>query len=176
MAPDRDVVELPARMLVGPEKIIKGCRMGGAAGPTLAALLTELYLAGQSTRQDRSLFTGTRWENRFRLLMGEHRVNPVLYVELERINGADKTKTINDTTVVYTGANIRFRIVGGSFKVRVVGAGIDLSTAGRGYAILGPDPSNLDTAVTGTYSLNGGNDTSLPAFSTKLTLGSATGG
>jgi hypothetical protein len=92
------------------------------------------------------------------------------------VNGADKTKTINDTTVVYTGANIRFRIVGGSFKVRVVGAGIDLSTAGRGYAILGPDPSNPDTAVTGTYSLNGGNDTSLPAFSTKLTLGSATGG
>jgi S-(hydroxymethyl)glutathione dehydrogenase/alcohol dehydrogenase len=47
VAPDKDVFELPARMLVGPEKIIKGCRMGGAAGPTLAALLTELYLAGQ---------------------------------------------------------------------------------------------------------------------------------
>ena len=43
---------------------------------------SELYLAGQSTRHDSSLFTGSRWENR---------VNPVLYVELERINGADKT-------------------------------------------------------------------------------------
>jgi hypothetical protein len=51
---------------------------------------TELYLTGQSTRHDSTLFTGTRWENRFRPLMREHRINPVLYVELERINGADK--------------------------------------------------------------------------------------
>ena len=50
----------------------------------------ELYLTGQSTRHDSTLFTGTRWENRFRPLMREHRINPVLYVELERINGADK--------------------------------------------------------------------------------------
>ena len=32
----------------------------------------------------------TRWENRFRLLMKEHWINPVLYVEFEHINGADK--------------------------------------------------------------------------------------
>jgi hypothetical protein len=50
----------------------------------------EFYLTGQSTRHDSTLFTGTRWENRFRPLMHEHRINPVLYVELERINGADK--------------------------------------------------------------------------------------
>jgi hypothetical protein len=51
----------------------------------------EFYLGGQSTRHDSTLFTGYRWENRFRPLAHEHRVNPVLYVELERINGADKT-------------------------------------------------------------------------------------
>ena len=51
---------------------------------------SALYFSGQSTRHDSTLFTGVRWENRFRPLMHEHRVNPVLYVELERINGADK--------------------------------------------------------------------------------------
>lgn len=52
---------------------------------------SELYLAGQGTRRDGAAFTGYRWENRFRPLNREHRVNPVLYVELERVNGADKT-------------------------------------------------------------------------------------
>jgi hypothetical protein len=52
---------------------------------------TELYLDGQSTRHESTLFTGFRFENRFRLLLQEHRINPVLYVEYESINGADKT-------------------------------------------------------------------------------------
>jgi hypothetical protein len=51
----------------------------------------EIYLDGQSTRHDSTLFTGFRFENRFRLLMREHRINPVLYIEYESINGADKT-------------------------------------------------------------------------------------
>lgn len=52
---------------------------------------TELYLDGQATAQDSTLFTGYRWENRFRPLMREHWINPVLYVEYESISGADKT-------------------------------------------------------------------------------------
>jgi hypothetical protein len=52
---------------------------------------TEFYLAGQTTRHDSTVFTGYRWENRFRVLMREHRINPVLYVEFEDINGSDKT-------------------------------------------------------------------------------------
>jgi hypothetical protein len=51
---------------------------------------TELYLSGQSTFADSSLFTGTRFENRFRPFKHEHFINPVLYVEFENINGADK--------------------------------------------------------------------------------------
>jgi hypothetical protein len=52
---------------------------------------TELYLDGQGTGSESALFTGYRWENRFRLLWREHWINPVLYVEFENINGADKT-------------------------------------------------------------------------------------
>ena len=36
------------------------------------------------------MFTGWRIENRFRPLRGEHRINPVLYVEYENINEASR--------------------------------------------------------------------------------------
>jgi hypothetical protein len=52
---------------------------------------TELYLDGQSTRRESTISTGYRWENRFRIVPGEHWINPVLYFEFEDINGADKT-------------------------------------------------------------------------------------
>ncbi len=52
---------------------------------------SELYLDGQTTANESTLFTGFRFENRFRPLMREHFINPVLYVEYESITGADKT-------------------------------------------------------------------------------------
>ena len=52
---------------------------------------TEVYLDGQTTARDSTLFTGYRWENRFRVLPREHWINPVLYIEFENINGADKS-------------------------------------------------------------------------------------
>ncbi len=52
---------------------------------------TEFYLDSQSTFNDSTVFTGFRWENRFRPLMREHWINPVLYVEYENTTDADKT-------------------------------------------------------------------------------------
>lgn len=52
---------------------------------------TELYLDGQTTAGESTVFTGFRLENRFRPLLTEHRINPVLYFEFEDINAADKT-------------------------------------------------------------------------------------
>ena len=49
----------------------------------------ELYLEGVAG-SDGSAFTGWRWENRFRPLKSEHAINPVLYVEYERINEASR--------------------------------------------------------------------------------------
>jgi hypothetical protein len=51
---------------------------------------TEFYLDGQTTFGDSTIFTGIRWENRFRPLKHEHFVNPILYVEYEHKSGADK--------------------------------------------------------------------------------------
>jgi hypothetical protein len=51
---------------------------------------TELYLDGQTTAGQSTLFTGFRWEHRVRPLLREYWINPVLYFEFEDINGADK--------------------------------------------------------------------------------------
>ncbi len=52
---------------------------------------SALYLDGQSTANESTVFTGYRWENRFRLLPTQHLVNPVLYFEFAHINGANKS-------------------------------------------------------------------------------------
>ncbi len=51
---------------------------------------TELYLEGQTTFNEGTIFTGYRWENRIRPLKSEHIINPILYFEYESKNGADK--------------------------------------------------------------------------------------
>jgi hypothetical protein len=51
---------------------------------------TELYVEGQTTFNESTLFTGYRWENRIRPLKREHFINPILYFEYESKNGADK--------------------------------------------------------------------------------------
>ena len=52
---------------------------------------SELYLDGQTTGSHDSLFTGFRWENRFRLLPREHWINPVFYFEFANLNGVDRS-------------------------------------------------------------------------------------
>lgn len=52
---------------------------------------TEFYFSGQHTFNDSTIFSGWRWENRFRPLAREHFVNPVLYVEYENVNFADRS-------------------------------------------------------------------------------------
>jgi len=51
----------------------------------------EAYVQGQTTRNDSTVFTGFRFENRFRPLPREYWINPVLYVEYEDVNQADKS-------------------------------------------------------------------------------------
>lgn len=51
---------------------------------------SELYLEGQGTVDDSAVFTGWRFENRFRPLKREHWINPVLYFEYERTSEATR--------------------------------------------------------------------------------------
>lgn len=54
---------------------------------TRAWWTTELYLESQTTAHESTTFTGFRIENRMRPLLTEHWINPVLYFEIENING-----------------------------------------------------------------------------------------
>ncbi len=58
---------------------------------TTAWWTSELYLDATSTAGESTFFTGFRIENRVRPLWREHWINPVLYVEFENINGANKS-------------------------------------------------------------------------------------
>ena len=51
---------------------------------------SELYLEGDSAWGDSTVFTGWRFENRYKLLKREHAVNPVLYLEYESLNEASR--------------------------------------------------------------------------------------
>jgi hypothetical protein len=95
---------------------------------------TEFYLDGQSTRHDSTVFTGYRWENRFRLLPREHWINPVLYVEFENINGADRAllEVVNhDGKDDLTGLNRETRLE----KKRELEAKLILSSYFKGWTV-----------------------------------------
>lgn len=94
-----DVLEEPGNLEIA-LKSLAGSPKGQSAfySPTIeleygatAWWTTELYLQGQATAGDSSVWTGYRLENRFRLIPRELPVNPVFYLEYENINGADKS-------------------------------------------------------------------------------------
>ncbi len=58
---------------------------------TTAWWTTEFYLQGQKTVNDSAVFTGFRFENRFRPIPRDLWINPVIFVEYEDVNGADKS-------------------------------------------------------------------------------------
>jgi hypothetical protein len=95
---------------------------------------TEVYLDGQATTNDSAVFTGFRWENRFRVLPREHWINPVLYLEFEDINGADKAllEVVNhDGKNDLIGANAETR----QEKKREIEAKLILSSYFKGWTI-----------------------------------------
>jgi hypothetical protein len=57
----------------------------------------------------------------------------------------------NDTTTTWRGTRVRFRIIGGWFRVVVKGRGINLSVVGKGNVTL----AGAGTADDGSYSVNG---------------------
>src|SRR5204863_26406 len=52
------------------------------------------------------------------------------------VTGDDWSKDKSDTATVWGGTRVRFRIIGGTFKIVVRGRGINLSFVGRGNIIL----------------------------------------
>jgi hypothetical protein len=61
---------------------------------------------------------------------------------------------VGPRTVVYRGFGLRFRMLGGSYRIAARGNGISLSAVGRGFVTLDGDP-RLATDDAGVYSLDG---------------------
>jgi hypothetical protein len=99
---------------------------------TLTWWTSELYVEGQKTAKDSTVFTGFRLENRVRPLLREHWINPVLYFEFEDINGANKSLLEvvgHDGNADLTGSNAEGR----AEKKREVELKLILSSNAKGW-------------------------------------------
>jgi hypothetical protein len=87
------------------------------------------------------------------------------------VTGASWRKDVGDSKQKWSSAGeLRFRAVGGSYKITIYGSGVDLVASGFGNVVLtgSPDLPGSD----GKYSLNGTGFLSLPTTPTKpLTIG-----
>ena len=81
------------------------------------------------------------------------------------VAGAEDHDDIDDSTDLYRGKDVRFRMIGGTFKIRIWGSGIDLSVVAKGWGRIKGSDSN-----TGWYALNGGDRRLLPSDLTKILL------
>ena len=86
------------------------------------------------------------------------------------VTGDDWSKDRNDTTTTWGGTKVRFRIIGGSFRIVIKGRGINLSLVGKGTVTL----DGAGTGDDGSYSVNGGDYLPIPGFSFPFQLSSAT--
>jgi hypothetical protein len=64
----------------------------------------------------------------------------------------------NDTTTTWRGNRVRFRIIGGTFKIVVRGRGINLSFVGKGQVTI----TGAGTPDDGTYAVNGEDYSAIP--------------
>ena len=71
---------------------------------------------------------------------------------------------LSETRTSYSGNDLRFRVIGGFFRVKVAGTGIDISTVATGAATLADGTS-------GSYSVGGGPFQSMPGVRTAVSLG-----
>jgi hypothetical protein len=87
------------------------------------------------------------------------------------VYGADRIRELGPHSTLYIGEDVRFRFIGGSFRVTVQGYGMDISFVGRGTATL--DGSGFSDQP-GRVSVNGGSYQPMPDFATTYTLGGST--
>jgi hypothetical protein len=87
------------------------------------------------------------------------------------VTGDDWSKDKTDTATVWGGTRVRFRIIGGTFKIVVRGRGINLSFVGKGSVIV----NGAGTDDDGSYAVNGGDYNLIPAFALPFTLSATSG-
>lgn len=85
------------------------------------------------------------------------------------VYGAERIRELGAFRTLYIGEDVRFRLIGGGYKIRINAVGMWLSAAGRGSATLDDgEPSFSDP---GRYSVNGGPFQPMPAVPAKVQFG-----
>ena len=84
------------------------------------------------------------------------------------VTGDDWSKDRDATTTTWGGTKVRFRIIGGAFRIVLKGRGINFSLVGTGRVTL----FGAGTGDDGSYSVNGGEYLAVPAFSFAFPLSS----
>jgi hypothetical protein len=84
------------------------------------------------------------------------------------VTGDEWSNERDATTTTWGGTKVRFRIIGGSFRIVVRGRGINLSLVGKGSVTL----DGASTVDDGSYSVNGGEYLAMPEFPFPFSLSS----
>jgi hypothetical protein len=90
--------------------------------------------------------------------------------------GCDKRDDRTENTTVCSGSNIRFRAIGGRYKIFVKGSGLNLSAVGHGSVSLDGRGDDPDVDYDGVFSLNDGPYRSLPNAPQSYQLAAPSGG
>ena len=86
------------------------------------------------------------------------------------VTGDEWSNERDATTTTWGGTRVRFRIIGGAFRIVVKGRGINLSLVGKGNVTL----DGAGTLDDGSYSVNGGEYAAMPEFPLPFPLSSTT--
>jgi hypothetical protein len=84
------------------------------------------------------------------------------------VTGDEWSREKSDTMTTWGGNRVRFRMIGGTFRVVVRGRGINLSLVGKGNVTL----KGMGTEDDGSYSVNGEGYSPIPPFSFPFPLSS----
>ena len=76
------------------------------------------------------------------------------------VTGDEWSKERSDTTTTWGGTKVRFRMIGGTFRIVVKGRAINLSFVGKGNVTV----TGAGTADDGSYSVNGGDYSPILGF------------
>jgi hypothetical protein len=87
------------------------------------------------------------------------------------VTGDEWSRDKSDTATSWGGTRVRFRIIGGWFKVVVRARGVNLSFVGKGSVIL----NGAGTEADGSYSVNGSDYNLIPAFALPFQLSATSG-
>jgi hypothetical protein len=136
--------------------------IAGAAAPNVGTLSVE--------RGKGVVMVDLRGSLLGRLASGSLRVTDTTPLDryAGRVEGRKLTQErVGPRTVLYRGQGLRFRMLGGGYRVVVRGSGISLSAVGRGTVMLDAEPRFVGDDV-GVYSLDGVDCSLDPSLCTPL--------